>query len=1385
LSFDDWREPDVPDAGLAYAFGSSVVEQFAQGHTAADVLRELVQNEYDARGSTLSVTFGHDGLAVRGSGRVIDRPGWRRLSVLMGTGRVVGEGREVPQKANGIGSKNFGLRSLFVIGDRIYVRSGGLQTFLDLRRGAPRAPLPDETSMDLSGAHVFVGYRDVPEGLLEVYDATREARDVDLLADELAPTLLKLADPKAPRSLRSVTVSSVRQGRVLRWKQRVALVRRHRLGGALLQRTIELRDERSGSDSVVTRRTTELEYQRAFVVPAEHRARSFPDYFRVSGGRVRIGVSMRITRKRPDPDGHGAFYYPLGLARGGTGCGLSINGPFELDSDRSELVDPGISSWNRWLLETVADFALDLLTAEWLDSFGAAGYLVLEQRTQPSIPFLADKLTAGLAERECWPTRARENRSRRPKMSVAAEIKLGVSPQLDVLFSDTRRLDERLVGPRVLAMARRAGAKDFTLASAIRLRCAGKGAEQLSTKVGSAANLYFDGFPDALQDLDRQERFGTAFDSHRRELTPSNRVDLTSSPTTLTAAGTLAAPTTPLWVVDDDIAPVAPVKPDQRLHPRLARYATIKGLCKPFDMSAWARQVATEASAGTVDDDDREALYRYLLRAPETITRPTWATIRTSPVVMDHHGAWACASEMVQRRTAGAARIEAALQFPSADMRNQRLLRSLRIRSKLTGADIVRQARIVAEQPEMAEDFEEALHRLRSLLTQPTIKRLGPIAFLRSTKGGLVAPGRCYVDTADLMNSVGPDVDFAAGTHTSLHERLGCQTDADADDVVRFLTTLREAGQAPARPEVLYPVLVEGLRVAGDVSRLAEEPILCDGGAWHAPAGVLLGQKHRQIFEGALPVVVAGSLAQSYEALGASREPKPEHWLRFFEWIDGESGDGTSRLNAKARKAVALSYSKLGSLPDGVSDRAHVLLDSNGFVHSQVDARTGRFLINDDPAAARIIAEQLVPVAFAVRGDAATRRFLRASGVLLLTEARRYIGSIIGDVRAGPPWFRESVELDRLQRPAFASSVHAVAAMSGSRTVTSETSLRRVLRSITQLVFVTSVDDSYRVGRIEFNVPGDVSVDGSRIVLRFVRSKSELHGHLARAVSRLAESTEAQQQPLADSVFRILSCESVAEIERYLSQRGVVWSSRGEPESDLENDEEDEQVESRAQIGETLKEELMRAALRQGDATDQPPRRTRSDGEGELPSDDSAPKRTLPALEEVELNEVRPPEWTPTERQGGSGGGGGGGWRLRSAAEQEADRAFGERGEELVYQREVERVVAMDRSPDLVTWTSKTDPAADHDIHSVADDGGDLWLEVKSTTGRHGRFDWSRAEFELAIKARESYVLCRVYEVDSKSPKLLRETDPVGKFLRGDMRLDMASLAAEVAPLLT
>lgn len=73
------------DSEFEFLVGETTLVAFALDHTPADVLRELVQNEYDARGTSMELSFGVDRLTVRGNGRPIDAKGWKRLGVMLGT----------------------------------------------------------------------------------------------------------------------------------------------------------------------------------------------------------------------------------------------------------------------------------------------------------------------------------------------------------------------------------------------------------------------------------------------------------------------------------------------------------------------------------------------------------------------------------------------------------------------------------------------------------------------------------------------------------------------------------------------------------------------------------------------------------------------------------------------------------------------------------------------------------------------------------------------------------------------------------------------------------------------------------------------------------------------------------------------------------------------------------------------------------------------------------------------------------------------------------------------------------------------------------------------------------------------------------------------------
>jgi hypothetical protein len=333
-----------------FRVGTSVLIEFAVSHTHADVLRELVQNEYDAGGTELLIDFGQDALVVRGNGRTIDSAGWKRLSVMVGHGLVAGTEDLVTPKVNGIGSKNFGLRSLFLLGDRINVMSGGRRTILDRTKGALARPLPHSDSQGQPGVTLVVPYRQRDDGPLRAFDEQHEAHALKTIAAELAPTLIKLAHPGPGKSLQTVVLHSARLGQELRWRQSA---RADNAAPDLIRRTARL-NEHEAPVARAPEAITEMEYQHVVTPPGELRRPNVPGYFRVRGGRIRLGVSVRIRRGRLDLGTPGIFYYPIGASRTRTGFGFSISAPFEMNENRDQLVDPQNSDWNAWLIEQCA-----------------------------------------------------------------------------------------------------------------------------------------------------------------------------------------------------------------------------------------------------------------------------------------------------------------------------------------------------------------------------------------------------------------------------------------------------------------------------------------------------------------------------------------------------------------------------------------------------------------------------------------------------------------------------------------------------------------------------------------------------------------------------------------------------------------------------------------------------------------------------------------------------------------------------------------------------------------------------------------------------------------------------------------------------------------------
>ncbi len=1382
----DWINQDLDELDLEFRVGDSVLTEFVRTHDPAAVLQELVQNEYDAGGNWLDDTFSESSLEIKGNGTPIDRKGWRRLSLVLGTGRVADSDEEVEAKKNGIGSKNFGLRSLFLFGDTIFIQSGGKKSVLNIRRGALPIPLTDPVTAKSRGVIISVPYRHEAAGALNAFTLDREREVMESLARSIAPTLLKLSEPRRRKSLEEVTVSSERLNRRITWKQATKRLPLALKGFRLLARRISM------TDTVREKREAieEHEWQRLVEIPHTFADSDIPGYYRERGGRIKVGLSLRTRRGKLRSDQAGGIvYYPLGVANAYTGNSVSINAPFEMDADRSQIVDPVQGSLNDWLIDTAANMTAELLSTDWFDRFGASAYAAVGRFHGSSVTKYADAVQSHLQMSECWPSRENMGgRSKKPIFATAATLNVALNHNLDGFLEEGKYLHDAFgdhSGAIEVALA--SGVKTFTLNSLVRLRCAGKDRGHLDTEItDDDSDYHYVHFPENWLKIEEQVRCVNALNANRMQLTRQNRHDLKLVPTTLTATGELA-PSGELYRVPVEIADVCPVPPSQRLHPRLSHSAVLGKPWTPRALTNWIRDVCDRTVSGESTEQEREALYRYVLSIDGRLQPTAKKAVVNAPVLLDSSNGWVEPKKITRRNVPGVRTFGPALHFPHKDYaKNPALAKALGFKERVTSEDVVRFAELVVDQRQLAEKFENALKRHSSLLTGRTVSRLQTIAFLRCNDGELRLPLDIFLNTAKLRACVGSNAPFPAGESRKLYQRLGCRAEPTLEAITAHIEELRNYGRPP-NSELLYPELVLALERQGeDPDILQDEAILWTGSLFSKPADTLVGKGRDKIFGRALPCVsgLTPQAARSYLKLGAHSDPADYHWEKLLTWIGIRFTEERRPLSTETKKVVRQAYIKFSGDPDLPPDLPW-LLDEAGLLHTRAKSSAKTFLIDDDIGLSEAIRRSNSPVVFADVRERQTIQFYHRINVRSLTEVRQRVGEEIGDEHKPPHWFRSDKFLERLTRRAFGDALILLADHDFRKNPTVLDGISSAvgqLRSINQIKFVERLILRFRVGLITASVPVSAIWQNDIICLTAVKSRSDLYDFLAFCIAERVMIDVDYQWRFSDTLYRLITCESTRDIRRCLEIKGITWR----PEYDDHEVEDDEDADD--ELGDLIEINLIEKIRPSGNDTknDRTHNQTRptSDSASETSHDDEERFESLPPIGEVAPIFADPTsDWSHPSSPGSGGGSGGGTWVPPSPQDKVRDEEIGRRGEEIVYNLETERIKQVGLPTDKVVWVSATSPTADHDIRSIDEDGKELFIEVKSTSGKGGRFQWSKAEFQLALSERRHYILYRVYNASGKTPTVRAFRDPVALLRKGALRLDFENLRAEIEPL--
>jgi hypothetical protein len=1372
--------------------GSSFIEQFVAGHDASDVLRELVQNEYDGNGEMLTLTFGSRSLEVAGTGKDIDRSGWERLSVIVGTGSVMGsrDGEFVAQKENGIGSKNFGLRSLFRFGDEIHVRSGGEVALLDLQTqetGRERDP----TWRGEKGVRVHVPYRQESTERLEAFTVEREEHALGLMAAGMPDTLVKLAHSGKRRGLREVNIRSIRIGRTLQWKQDAKPGRCHAAGVTMVVRSGKLLDGNNGGI-----RFQEEEFSRSVEIPAEHAARRFPAYYKLPGGRLKIAVSVPIARRRIDLGQHGHFYYPLKVPSSRTGCAVSVSVPFELNTDRSGIND---HVWNDWLMDQAGELIIDLLKADWFARYGADAFKALDNKGTASPDRFATKIAERLAHDPCWPTCGKGEE----RFASAKQVVLPTDDQLGGFLENRHYLDSTLATDKGLCdLAAGFGAHRFTVSSLVRLRCAGKEAKRLETRLPDGeANYHFTDYEAALSGVDLQKRFAAALSVPSRRLAKYHKADLRNTPSTLSATGELKA-AAHLMIVDPDLWKDCPEPEANRLHPDLIPYKAISGHCGKFNEEQWLIDAAGRAATAAPGDRERETLYRKLLTREAPISRTALKALRNNPVVKNQRGDWVAPIAMVHLKRPLARLLDPAIDAPSREMLNaSALMARLRIRDTLNGSDLVRYARCIADSPEMADRFEKLLTDNLKLLSSAVIEELRAIPCLKARSGKVTTPATLHLDTATNRSCLGDDNRIVGGTNDLLYRKLKLKVAPDSEALLDIIKCRLAEGSAPNRPDLLYPTLVEAIgRERRGRSEIAKIPICWVQDGYYAPSEILVGPRTAAPLAEAIPLYrYSDEVGRAYQELGAPAQSTDDHWARFFRHVGTDWAKDTP-LDTRRRRILLEAYSVRGTfgLPQGLED-VRCLIDDRARLFTLGELRAGKLVEPDFQALEEALRNANSEIGIIERSER-SRVFFVGLGIRPLSAIAGPSEPVLGLLGRPPFWYKPKQSerlLGMLHRPLFARALYEVAYRnrhghpgfepSGLATIEAR------LAAIREIAFFQSMARRYSVGGASVLVPAQVAVGGERIGVIPPKTKNSFQLLLAEALAEIAGATSvATMRSIANAFLPLLLCGTHEELTDYLDRMGIPHGRQRAADEedgiDLDNDDDNDDDTEELALRQVF-DNLDTGGSTNADAFDPvdpaAPLSTNPPPPSPLPP--AAQPFVLPDLDDVSLT-VASNKGTEIEPRGPSGRGGGGSsgaWLPPTPAEIESASLFGRRGEELVYRMELQKVRDMGYAePErYVIWTSRDEPGADHDIRSIDAHGRPRWIEVKSTTGVDGRFDWPRKEFEKALRERDRYELWRVYRVADHAPVAKCFPNPARMLGTRQIALELGMLRANIEKL--
>ena len=1014
--------------------GRNIIEQFVKSHDLIGMIAELIQNDFDAKSRRTKIHFQKDRLVVTGYGIKIDRKGWERLSYWLGVGQEY-------EKKGGIGRKNFGLRSLFLISNTLVISSGGYKTALDVERGARQEKIKvTAIYQEDSPFRLEAEYRTESLGKLSVFTKEREEELFASLEKYLPSFIQFLVCSKKQK------ICVLKGGQILLEPYEIEIVSDHldksiiyhvrmyedtHIKG-LLNRKIDqkvIENDKTKSDEC---RITEI------LLPIEHfsnmSVNEIPDYY-LSKDRKKVitGISFAVDKKGKNPlVAHGGLFYPIGMKEQYTGLGFSLNAPFLLDMDRDRIVHD--DDWNEYLLTQTGKGLGNIFSTKILPKYGPKGYLLFisNNRDNAYSKFYENALDSlkRYVINEHYDIHKKVEKNHFCGVNKQGELKVylpskvlngKVIPLLDfypIVVSHTgkeqalsrhlakilMKLDESTIQNFLYNFK----IKPFTIHNICELLVNDGKTNHTFGEDGGGHYSSKESFEKDFSNIDYIKLHLDTLDKYWDLLT-KEEIGAIKESDWLKAADESPQCFNDLTLWEGDMKDFIWPEKNSIMHPQLAMHHIFRRKSfklPPFNIIEKIEEKAEEWEE--LDDNDKEVIFKFIVKNWRYILGEKWRKsqrltkelkklreiVSEYPLLKNSKGEWVYIHDLRVFNDRFKLIFGSSLHYPHPDM-PKRFLSVLKAPTKLKlPEDLIKRCDTLetATKEEIFSFEDYLLNRgFKEEVKKEIYEHLWSVCRIGEEEH-IVRTSNAYIPSERLEKLLGttifPYLVIRNDAVRKFYHRIGVAEKPHFEDMVKYLNQLEETNRFLRDRTAFYKELINAAeREELTKAELSITPIILIGQELYCPEKVIISKNMYKYFKRGIRYwpdsKINSELRDSLKRLGCKEKLVKDNIIDFLTWV-AEKYENNENVGLEEREGIHRAYFELKSFPEEkMTDDEKIFLSKSGKLFSKEQVERGFLVLDDMPELSAELEKNSVEIEFADYGEG--REFIDSVGIKSLS----------------------------------------------------------------------------------------------------------------------------------------------------------------------------------------------------------------------------------------------------------------------------------------------------------------------------------------------------------------------------------------------------------------